>query len=182
MRSITSPQPVRQRCRASAAARKFDGAAPRARNGRRGPRASWPLDDIEAAPRLAARCDQEAAACGGWCSPRLAAGLDAVVEAGGVAHRAGADLGHRAAFGDGTRHAIAARRLVAGGTRGADLRHGGRAEIIDGHHRQRTYAGDRRLFVDEEIRAVVWRGFGEILIGWHDAEIEVEARHFLEEE
>src|SRR5262249_17806838 len=72
-------------------------------------------------------------------SPRLAARLDAVVEAGGVADRAGADLRHRATFGDRPGHAIAARRLVAGGTRGADVGHGRRLRLLGergGGHRQ----------------------------------------------
>jgi hypothetical protein len=35
---------------------------------------------------------------------------------------------------------------------------------------------------ERSARTVVWRGFGKVLVARHDAQIEVEARHLVEEE
>ena len=35
---------------------------------------------------------------------------------------------------------------------------------------------------ERSARTVVWRGFGKVLVARHDAHIEVEARHLVEEE
>jgi len=55
----------------------------------------------------------------------------------------------------------------------------GRCQIVHRHHGERPHADHQRLPVHEEIRVVVRRGLRRVLVVRHDAEDEVEARHFV---
>src|ERR1051325_2342386 len=52
-------------------------------------------------------------------------------------------------------------------------------EIADGQAGERAHPDRERLFVDEEIRVVVWCRLGRILATRHDADVKKQARHLV---